>query len=134
MISVEEDRIRHTEYCRGWRERNHERIRQVRKLWTQKNLERERLKWRAYRFLHANSLREHYFGGNRATVLKRDKYMCQKCGMTDQQHRQRFGKSITVDHRDGRGTTTPPRMRNNDLSNLWTLCLICHGRKDAQVI
>ena len=94
-------------YARAWRQRNRER-----------NL--------AARRRCDNKKR---FGGNRLVILERDGYACQMCSMTDAEHRQRFGRSITIDHKDGQGRTcTHP---NNDLSNLWTLCCICHGKKDG---
>lgn len=65
------------------------------------------------------------FGGQREAVLHRDNYQCVKCGMTDAQHRQRYERAITIDHINGRGGSAP-----HALSNLQTLCLSCHSRKD----
>lgn len=62
-------------------------------------------------------------GGLRESVLERDGYSCVRCGMTDAQHRQLWGRPITVDHKD--------RDRShNTMDNLQTLCLRCHGSKD----
>ena len=71
------------------------------------------------------------YSGNRELVIQRDGGRCVKCGMTRQQHRRIFNRDITVDHIDGRGYYTPVEEKNNDLSNLQTLCLICHGQKDT---
>lgn len=62
-------------------------------------------------------------GGNRAAVLERDDHACVKCGMTDEQHKDEWGRPITVDHKD-------KDRSNNALDNLQTLCLRCHGQKD----
>ncbi len=70
------------------------------------------------------------FSQNRELALDRDGYACFKCGMTREEHKRRFNKDITVDHIDGTGANTPRHLKNNELSNLQTLCLICHGRKD----
>ena len=65
---------------------------------------------------------KYLFGGLRKTVLIRDAFTCQVCGMSNDEHIKRFGYSITVDHKD---------TRENSLKNLWTLCSPCHGRKDV---
>ncbi len=65
------------------------------------------------------------FGGGdtRSNVLKRDGYKCVVCGMSDEEHLQKWGKPITVDHID-------KNEKNNAMVNLQTLCLTCHGKKD----
>jgi len=62
-------------------------------------------------------------GGNRQAVLDRDGHACVRCGMTDTAHKDTWNRPITVDHIN-------KDRSNNDLSNLQTLCLECHGRKD----
>ena len=62
-------------------------------------------------------------GKLRQEILERDDYRCVVCGMTDKEHKQRWNRPITVDHRD-------KNRRNNDRGNLQVLCLSCHGRKD----
>lgn len=74
-----------------------------------------------------------YFGGNGIIVLKRDKYKCVKCGMTNAEHLKTWKCEITVDHIDGMGTYVKKKDRNNKRSNLQTLCLRCHGRKDRGI-
>lgn len=66
------------------------------------------------------------FGGNKLKALKRDNYCCQKCWMTNAKHLKKYGRRITVDHKDR-------NRNNNDLKNLETLCLGCHGAKDVFV-
>jgi hypothetical protein len=78
------------------------------------------------RFVLANgfsTMANYGCGGNRLAVLIRDNYQCVQCEMTDAQHKERWGRPITIDHRD-------KNRRNNCLDNLQTLCLCCHGRKD----
>lgn len=62
-------------------------------------------------------------GGMRAAVLSRDGSACVKCGMTDEEHKAKWGRPITIDHRDRNRS-------NNALQNLQTMCLTCHGAKD----
>lgn len=68
------------------------------------------------------------FGGNRIFALNRDNWTCQKCGMTNEEHRIKFGRAISVDHIDGNGRHS--KVKNNSLKNLITLCLPCHTKKD----
>lgn len=90
---------------------------------------RLKLEWQqrsrdAFKAKHGYSQILHYrFAGNREAALKRDNYCCVKCGMTDVQHREKWSRPITVDHRDRDES-------NNALDNLQTLCFSCHGRKD----
>lgn len=69
------------------------------------------------------------FGGNRLVVLERDGHRCTECEMPDEEHRARWGCSLTVDHVDGNGRGKA--LKNNDITNLRTLCLPCHGAKDG---
>ena len=69
------------------------------------------------------------FGGNRIKVLERDNYTCVTCGMTNEEHKKKFGYGITVDHIDGKGVYS--KVKNNNLNNLQTLCSHCHGLKDC---
>lgn len=62
-------------------------------------------------------------GGVREQVLVRDGRKCVKCGMTDAEHKEKWGRPITVDHKD-------KNRKHNNLENLQTLCLRCHGGKD----
>lgn len=71
------------------------------------------------------------FGGNRYKCLERDNYTCVNCGMDNKEHLERWGRTITVDHIDGNGRYKKAYEKNHDLSNLQTLCLSCHGKKDV---
>lgn len=70
------------------------------------------------------------FGGNRETAILRDGSRCVKCGMSRDEHKEKFGRDITVDHIDGKGLRSPVHLKNNEFSNLQTLCLPCHASKD----
>lgn len=62
-------------------------------------------------------------GGNRQAVLDRDGHACVKCGMTDAQHKAKWDRPITIDHKS-------KDRSDNSLENLQVLCLTCHGNKD----
>lgn len=72
------------------------------------------------------------FGGNREKAIQRDGEKCVKCGIGRQEHLKKHGRDITVDHIDGNGNSTPKHLKNNDLSNLQTLCISCHVSKDSK--
>jgi len=71
------------------------------------------------------------FGGNKMFALERDGFKCVLCGMTDKEHRSRWNRGITVDHIDGNGRNS--KHKNHELSNLQTLCCVCHGKKDIRM-
>lgn len=71
-----------------------------------------------------------FFGGLREIAILRDNEQCVKCGITRSLHRKAYGRDITVDHIDGMGRNS--KIKNNAISNLQTLCLECHGNKDAK--
>lgn len=73
-----------------------------------------------------------FFGKNREAVIQRDNEQCVHCGVTRLQHFEKYGRDITVDHIDGKGRNAPKSEKNNNLNNLQTLCLSCHGKKDIQ--
>jgi hypothetical protein len=68
------------------------------------------------------------FDYNRKKVLDRDGYKCVLCGMTNEEHIKKWGREITIDHIDGKGRYS--KIKNNNIDNLRTLCLSCHGRYD----
>src|SRR5690606_28492933 len=90
----------------------------------QSKLEWQRQNRREFAAKHGYSSAANYAcGGNRAAVLERDNHACVKCGMTADEHLERWSRPITVDHKD-------KNRKNNSMENLQTLCLSCHGRKD----
>lgn len=63
---------------------------------------------------------ERYFGvGTRRKVLKRDKGICQICGITRKEHFAKYGKDIAIDHIKG-------KRAGNSLKNLRVLCMVCN--------
>lgn len=70
------------------------------------------------------------FGGIRQTILERDNYACVNCGMSQNEHVAKWGKSLTINHKDGNGRNS--EKPNNNPENLETLCLVCHGYADCQ--
>lgn len=74
----------------------------------------------------------YYFGENRELAIQRDGGKCVECGMTREQHREKYGRDINVDHIDKMGVSVPKDKKNNGLSNLQTLCASCHTRKDSR--
>ncbi|NCB27318.1 MAG: HNH endonuclease [Bacteroidia bacterium] len=70
-----------------------------------------------------------YFGGNRELAIARDGGKCVMCGMTRDEHKRKFKRDITVDHKDGKGINS--KVKNHALDNLQTLCCPCHGKKDG---
>lgn len=89
--------------------------------------------WREYNKLNPGRnvkyMHKKRFGGLRDDVLERDGYKCMKCGMSNQEHKQRWDRNLTIDHIDGNGRYSDSP--NNEIENLQTLCLRCHGRKDS---
>jgi 5-methylcytosine-specific restriction endonuclease McrA len=74
-------------------------------------------------------MRKKRFGGKREMILKRDGYKCVMCGMTMEEHKKIFGRELSINHIDHKGRYN--KKQNNDSENLQTLCLRCHGGKDA---
>jgi predicted HNH restriction endonuclease len=69
------------------------------------------------------------FGGNREEVFKKYGGQCLKCGMSRSEHKEKWGRDLTIDHIDGLGRYS--EKPNNNLNNLQVLCLSCHGAKDG---
>jgi hypothetical protein len=86
---------------------------------------RKKTGWKSNPFMHKKR-----FGGLREQVIQRDKERCVECGMTREEHKSKWGRDITVDHYDGNGRYSNDP--NNDINNLQTMCLKCHGKKDVK--
>jgi len=105
-----------------WKEDNKERVKATSNAWRKKNREKLIEYGRINRDLND-------FGGNRQKALERDNFECQECGMSQEEHFILFNKGLNVDHIDGKGRYS--EVKNNELSNLKTLCFRCHGKKDG---
>lgn len=89
---------------------------------------------RGYKSLpYMNKIR---FGNVREAVILRDDECCVNCGMTREDHKEKFGRDITVNHKDHCSKRSNNDSffgkPNNELSNLETLCLHCHGSVDGR--
>lgn len=63
-----------------------------------------------------------YYAGNRSIALKRDKYICTQCGISQSESLSKYKKDLFVEHIDGDN-------KNNDLQNLTSVCKNCHSKK-----
>lgn len=62
----------------------------------------------------------------RQTVLERDEYRCQFCGVTDEQHKDEKGRSLDIHH------AIPRRAGgSDDPENLIPVCVECHRTLEA---
>ena len=66
------------------------------------------------------------------SARKRDKYTCQCCGITNDEHVKKCGKFLAVHHIIPFAEFTD-HVKANRLSNLTTLCNICHATADRAV-
>ncbi len=102
------------------------------RIWTNKTITRKEYD-RRYKirtgYKSIKAMHKVRFGGLRQSVLERDNYTCQWCGMTNKEHKEEWNCEITVDHIDMTGRYSDEH--NHDIDNMWTLCLRCHGKKDA---
>ncbi len=71
------------------------------------------------------------YGVERNVILERDNWMCQDCGMNQEQHVVLFGRGLTIHHIDGTGINS--NNKNNNIDNLITLCLRCHARTENKI-
>lgn len=74
------------------------------------------------------SMHNKRFGGLREAVLERDNYCCQHCGMTDEEHREKWDCQVSLHHIDGQGSHS--ETKNHTMENLLTLCKSCHSIED----
>ena len=82
------------------------------------------------RRIYAQSVRdEERYGGNREKAIQRDGEQCVKCGMTREEHRDKYDRDIAVDHIDDKGRNSSEK--NHAMDNLQTLCIGCHGHKSG---
>ena len=119
---------RYKKSYQAYLEKNKAVIRNMQKIWHQKNPEKNkeyRIKARPKRREFIDKVR---FGIDRKLIFERDNWSCQECGLTNVSHINEFGNQLTIDHIDGNGRNNVNP--NNEINNLRTLCLRCHGRKD----
>lgn len=107
-------------YRREWRQKHSVRLNKEAKEYHQRNPEMSKKVWD-----------NQAFGGNKQLVLERDNFECQECGMSQQQHIILFNFQLIVHHKDGQGRRADDV--NNDMDNLITLCVKCHGRIHREI-
>lgn len=77
---------------------------------------------------------EPYYGENwyrkRRSALIRDQYRCQRCGITDPEHRNEQSFGLDIHHIEPLRSFDSPEEANR-LDNLLTLCRKCHSRVDS---
>ena len=125
-------------YLKKWEVKNRDKRNEYSKRWQTKHKEQNLANKKRYKKEHPEKTKlyedrkynKRFYGGLRYKVLERDNYACLKCGMTDDEHRRKWGKSIQVDHIDGQGHMVDKP--NNKMSNLQTLCISCHMKKDQR--
>jgi len=62
----------------------------------------------------------------RKKALERDKYTCLKCGITEEEHREKLNRGLEVNHIRPFWQFNGDNQKANKLSNLETLCRSCH--------
>jgi hypothetical protein len=74
------------------------------------------------------------FGGNKSLVYKRDGYICQDCGITNAESIKQFNRQLNIHHIDGNGANRNTKdEKNNDITNLITLCPACHTKEHQRI-
>lgn len=61
----------------------------------------------------------------RSKALQRDNHTCQRCGLNEEKHREKYGRGLDVHHISHKKNFDDYDTMN-DLSNLITLCVRCH--------
>lgn len=79
--------------------------------------------------VHFEGGHEYYYGPNwyeqRRRARKRDGYVCRKCGLSDEDHSEEYGKSLHV-HHITKFRKFEDYEEANRITNLLTLCRPCH--------
>jgi len=77
-------------------------------------------------------VRSHWRGENwqeiREKALERDDYICQDCGLTNQESLEKYDTTLQVHHIIPYSET-----QNNSLDNLVSLCVSCHMRRERRL-
>ena len=122
------------EYEKEYYENNKKGLRNYKKEWRSENKNKVLNHVEKYirnnpgriKYLHDRT----YFDGQRVKALERDNFTCQRCGMTEEKHLEKWGCSLIIHHKDGKGWGK--KNKNNSLGNLQTLCKKCHGKEHGR--
>jgi 5-methylcytosine-specific restriction endonuclease McrA len=68
------------------------------------------------------------WGATRALVIARQNYKCANCGMSNDEHIQKYYRGLHVHHRELFRLTA-----ENSLETLVALCVSCHSKEDAAI-
>lgn len=125
VLSKEEKKLKRQEYNK----KNHDKILEAQRKWVKNNWDKYQKANRDWYYSnHSKALKIAYdrnnndrFGGNRDIVFARDSWICQDCGMSNEQHLLIFNLQLNIHHID-------KNKLNNNLSNLKTLCVRCHAK------
>jgi 5-methylcytosine-specific restriction endonuclease McrA len=60
-------------------------------------------------------------------VRERDRYQCQGCGLSQEDHLKQFGQKLCVHHITPAREFDDPTKRNAE-ENLISLCVVCHPK------
>lgn len=86
-------------------------------------------------YIHGNGTNWHgpNWYAKRSKARKRDKYTCQKCGMTESECKATYTQPLHVHHKKPFRLFEGDYKAANLLSNLETLCPFCHRTQEAQI-
>lgn len=125
----------HTTQVGGYEQRNHFCDKQCESVFKTKE-------WRGENHPSYDGGRLKLLGPNwhdqRKKALKRDNHECQKCGMTQTEHKDKHDQELHVHHRVPRkqilsdDPTTEEFVLANSLHNLQTLCVSCHKKEEQK--
>lgn len=62
----------------------------------------------------------------REKVLERDNYECQKCGLSNHEHINKYKQGLQIHHK-----IEYPKSKEHNLDNLISLCVVCHNKVHA---
>ena len=73
-----------------------------------------------------------WFDRNREKAVERDGLKCVICGITREEHKEKYNCDLHVHHIDKKGRGVDRENRNNKMENLMTLCASCHRKEDSK--
>lgn len=82
--------------------------------------------------MEANKFRGSNWQVIRQKIIKRDDFKCIQCGLTREQHYEKYGRDLSVNHIKPFHQFGGKNELANKPSNLETLCDSCHTKTDWQ--
>jgi 5-methylcytosine-specific restriction endonuclease McrA len=105
-----------------YRTNNYEKFREHQKAYEAEYHKRPEVKER----MNQKSFRKRY-DGNREATIELDDFKCRDCGIDRETHKLKYGHDLSVFHLDG-------SLKNNDPSNLATLCKSCLAKRGTSLV